>query len=81
MNNDYTYLVLFGTLGIPLLLQYAQLTFRSKKIREEFWTNRNKNKIKLFPQLKKFYYFSIIMSFIVSIFLIYYLITEAPKIS
>ncbi len=68
--NDYTYLILYILLGLPVLYQSYLASKYDKK--NNYWTNNGKNKIN-----QPFYKFSLLLVVICSIYLLYYLTTQA----
>jgi hypothetical protein len=71
-NNDYTNLIIFITLGLPLLGSYASLKTNSKKQLKSLWSNRGQNNITKYG-LANFFYISMFLAALSGIYLFYYL--------
>jgi len=75
-NIDYTLLFTYIILGFILVLLYIKMYVKSTNNQlDDFWSNKNKNKILKSKHFKNFYIFMIFLSSISGLYLIYYLST------
>ena len=75
MNNkvsDFIPLIIFVSLGLPLLLSYYALSLQPKSVTNSFWSNNGKNKINKYG-LYYFYVLSMLLAATAGAYLFYYL--------
>ena len=75
-NQDYTNLIIFATLGIPVLGTYSTLFNKNKSEIDKLWTNNGSNILRIRPKMRYLYMISIFICMICSLYLIYYLTDE-----
>ena len=68
--SDYTPLIIYMSLGIPIVTTYALIPQQSSKYIKDLWSNRGKNNTKGY---EKIYTLSIILSAIAGLYMFYYL--------
>ncbi len=71
---EFTNLLIFVILGIPLLAQYASYFSMTDYDKNSLWTNNGTNLITNFPELKIPYMIMMFLSFIAGFYIVYYLV-------
>lgn len=72
---DYKLLSIYIVFGFFILVGYAFMIKKYNKNSSDIWSNKNKNIISKKPMLKYIYIFMILLSFIATPYLIYYLVS------
>lgn len=76
MDNDYGILSIYVVFGILIIVGYIKLVIKYKKDNSKLWSNDGKNKILRYKWLKYLYMVMIFISFVATIYLIYYLTSK-----
>jgi hypothetical protein len=72
---DFTYLCIYITLGLPLLISYSFIGYLNKNEYENLWTNNGTN-ILVNKNVRSFNIFTIFLASLAGLYLLYYFTTK-----